>query len=449
MKKITVYIDDKKIEANPGVTILQAANMEGINIPTLCHREDLITKGNCRVCIVEIEGAPRLEPACSTYIADGMKINTKSEKVLAARRSIIELLLSNHNRNCPGCEKNKACELQKIADEMNILVETFEAVYEPIPKVICNSLMVMEMDKCIKCKRCVDACTATMTTGTLAMANRSCDTRVMCAFGDDINDTKCIKCGKCIEVCPVGALSANKHIFSFWNAIDDKSKYVVAYMMPGEKIELGKTYGYDETKIPPTGTLLKFLEIIGVNKVLDASTACTEAEALRQEELKKDNQCLPVIRTDDPGFIRFVHNFYPDLVKNLSDVKPALNLMGYCIKRYFANKLGIEPQDVVTVAITKILSYKAEADKEPGDKDIDIILTPDEVPLLIKQTMYNLSDIGSKDFDTEIIFDTTGRLAKNDAVKTIKVGSYDEARKLFCRLSGKVTEALAIDFDLI
>jgi|GEM_PF-2488149 len=403
MKQINLTINNQLVVAEPGETILQAAKRIGIAIPTLCNREDLITKGNCRVCSVEVEGEARLMAACETSVIDGMRVHTDSKRVLTARKTIVEMLLSAHNRECTCCEKTKACQLQKIADDLEILDERYPLVYIEDFRKEYNALLVREPDKCIKCGRCVDVCSYMQYTYALGMLGRGYNTCADFSKKDDIDASGCIGCGKCAEACPTGAIYPNKHLTSLWLAIDDPNKFVVMYMLREAPFDLGDTAGLKEEISLPINKAIGFFKDIGIDVVLDATRAVCLCAKQREEEFytiqESDDGEIPLLTSDNPSVFRFLEKHKNKLRGQLSMTPTPMQLMGTYIKTYYSQKLGLEPENIITVAITDDLSNKLEVDRPVTEKSMDIVLFNDEIPVLVAQTMVDLNTIKPKEFD--------------------------------------------------
>ena len=422
MEKVTLTIDNIQVEVPKDYTILEAAKSIGVDIPTLCFLKDINEVGACRVCLVEVEGARSLQASCVHPVANGMVIKTNTEKVRDARKSTVELILSNHNRECLTCNRNKNCELQSLADELNIREIPFEG--EIIETVVDNKShsIVRDPSKCILCGRCVNVCKEYQKVGILEFTNRGYYTEVAPAFGRSMNDTPCIYCGQCIVNCPVGALKEKEDIDKVWEAIEDPEVHVVVQTAPAVRAALGEEFGYPiGTRV--TGKMVAALKRLGFDKVFDTDFAADLTIMEEGHELLgriQNGGVLPMITSCSPGWIRFCEFNYPEFIPNLSSCKSPQNMMGAIIKSYYAEKENIDPKKIFVVSVMPCTSKKTEASRPElsvdGIQDIDAVLTTRELAKMIKEARINFQKLEDAEYDPTlgmytgagVIFGATG-----------------------------------------
>ncbi|MFW5695110.1 MAG: NADH-dependent [FeFe] hydrogenase, group A6 [Alkalispirochaeta sp.] len=391
-----VTINGRTIHADEGATILQLAREVGVHIPTLCNMEGFDPAGACRVCVVEVEGAPRLAAACATPIRDGMVVHTNSRRARRGRRSVVELLLSEHSGDCRVCDRGEDCELKALAQELGIRELPFEGERPPVRLDHSTEALVRDSGKCIKCRRCVTACTAIQAVGALWPQGRGYGTTIGPAFGGDLSEVPCVQCGQCAAVCPVGAISENSHIENVWAALDDPEQTVVVQTAPAIRAALGEEFG-----LPPgtlvTGEMVAALRRLGFDKVFDTNFAAdlTIIEEgnelltrLKRALVEGDSQVLPQFTSCSPGWINFAEEFYPQFLPNLSTCKSPQQMFGAMAKTYYAESLGIEPSRMTVVSVMPCTAKKYEASRpemaSSGVRDVDYVLTTRELAQLIK-----------------------------------------------------------------
>ncbi len=414
MSKIEIEINGDTIQAEEGKTILEVCLQEKIEIPTLCYHSDLDVAGICRICVVEIEGWRTLQAACATPIAPGMVIKTYSDKVRRARRTILELMLANHYGYCWTCARNQNCELQKLAAEYGIdKALKYEPVKEPRWEIDDSSpSVVRDKNKCILCKRCIRTCIDLQQVGVIEAKNRGHETEIVTFFDKPLAHVNCIYCGQCINRCPTGALKANDPADEVWKAIDDPEKFVIAHPAPSIRVSIGEPFG-----MPPgsrvTGKLATALKMCGFDAVLDTNftadlTIMEEGTEFLQRATKalKDgdkNIKLPMVTSCSPGWIKYCEHFYPDLIGHLSTCKSPQQMFGALAKTYYAEKMNIDPKNIVTVAIMPCAAKKFEANRpemcDSGYKDVDYGLTTRETALMIKESGIDFIRLEDSKFD--------------------------------------------------
>ena len=407
----TCTIDTVSVTVPDGTMVLDAAKKAGVVIPALCFLEGFEPLGACRVCMVEVEGAKSLVAACSFPVGEGMKIHTSTKRVREARRTVVELLLSEHDGNCQTCERNEDCELQRLAYELGIRTLRYEG--EKTKAGIDDSTMALVRDnsKCIKCRRCVTACTQVQGVGALFPQNRGFATVIGPAFTLGLADVSCVQCGQCAAVCPVGAIVENSHIERVWAALEDPSKTVVVQTAPAVRAALGECFGL------PTGTLvtgkmyaalrrLGFDNIFDTNFTADLTIIEEGMELLSRlkSALKEGKQvALPQFTSCSPGWIKYVETFYPEFLLNLSTCKSPQQMFGAVAKTYWAAKVGKKPEDIYVVSIMPCTAKKFEADRpemdSSGVRDVDAVLTTRELARMIKQAGINFTGLPDEEVD--------------------------------------------------
>jgi len=411
--KVTIQINEKKISVPMGTTILEACKQNQIHIPTLCHHPDLCIAGVCRICVVEIEGMRTLQTACSFPITSPIRIHTSTEMVRKARRHIIDLLLSEHYGECYSCFRNGNCELQSLAKEYGVDGYTFGHVNEQKYDVDRSSAAVVrDMNKCILCKRCVRTCIDLQEVGVLEALNRGHETHVGTFFDKPLADVICINCGQCINRCPTAALRANDPSDEIWNAIDNPKKHVVIQTAPSPRAAIGEEFGV-EAGHSFTGELNTALKRIGFDRVFDTNFTADLTIMEEGTELlnrlrkvlvdKNDSVKLPQFTSCSPGWIKFIEHFYPEYLDYLSTAKSPQQMFGAVIKTFYAKEAGINPADIVTVALMPCAAKKFECNRPEmnasGFKDVDYGLTTREMAKMIREAGIYLPEMPKSNFD--------------------------------------------------
>jgi iron-only hydrogenase group A len=395
MRKL--IINGKPIEAPDGATILDAAKHAGIRIPTLCFLEKREPIGACRVCLVEVTGARTLLSACSTPVSEGMEVKTNSPRVRAARKQVVELLLSEHDGNCPVCDRNQDCELQNLASELGIREIAYEGEKAKARIDDSTPALVRDNSKCIKCRRCVTVCSEMQGVGALYPQGRGFDTMIGPAFTLDLDGVACVQCGQCAAICPVGAISEKSHIESVWKALEDPTKTVVVQTAPAIRAALGECFDCEPGTLV-TGKMTTALRELGFDAVFDTDFA---ADLTIMEEgtelltrLKKalvdgEEVPLPMFTSCSPGWINFAEYYYPQFLPNLSTCKSPQQMFGAVAKTYYAQKIGVKPDDLIVVSVMPCTAKKFECGREEmndsGARDVDYVLTTREIGRMIKE----------------------------------------------------------------
>ena len=428
---INLTIDNKPIQVPEGTTILKAARMNGIDIPTLCHFEldgmNFENKpGGCRVCVVEVKGRRNLAPACATDVMEGMEVLTHSARVINARKTVVELILSDHPNDCLQCEKNGDCELQSLTKRLGIKEIPFKGEQSNYRKDSTLSVY-RDMDKCVMCRRCESMCNKFMTAGALSGVNRGFQAVVAPAFEQNLGDSSCVNCGQCVQVCPVGALTLVDDIAKVMEAIADPTKKVVVQTAPAVRVALGEEFGMKPGEIV-TGKMAAALRRLGFDQVYDTDWSAdltimeegTELLGRLQKALKGEPVKLPMFTSCCPAWVTFYEKNFPDLLEYPSTAKSPQGMFGAVAKNYLAPKLGVKREDLIVVSIMPCLAKKSERAREElavnGDSDVNFTLSTRELAHMIRQCNLDLNDMPEEDFDSPlgqstgaaVIFGATG-----------------------------------------
>jgi iron-only hydrogenase group A len=391
MAKIT--INNINIETGNGKTILQAASEAGISIPTLCNMEGFAPSGACRLCVVELEGRG-LVPSCSLPVSEGMHIQTHSPRALRARKTIVELLLANHPDSCNYCARNSNCQLQSLAHSLGVRQRVYIGTKEKRKIDASSPSITRDPEKCILCGRCVRICEEVQGVSAIDFVRRGAKCMISTAFDGGLNLSTCINCGQCVLACPTGALTETSHVKRVIDALSDPSLYCVVQHAPAVSVSLAEEFGF-----PPgtdvDGIMVRALRKLGFRKVFDTSFAADLTimeEGSELVERIKNGGVLPMLTSCSPGWIKFVEQFYPELIPNLSTCKSPQQMMGAVIKSYFAEKNAIDPKNIFSVSIMPCTAKKFEAQRpemsQHGIPDIDAVLTTRELAEIIR--MYGL-----------------------------------------------------------
>ena len=350
---VNIKINGVQLQVEEGSTILSAAYQAGIEIPTLCYLKEINAIGSCRICVVEVKGARNLVAACVHPVSEGMEILTNTLKVQRARRMTLELILSNHKKECLTCVRNQNCELQKLAKDYGIEEVRFEGESETYPLEVSTHHLVRDNNKCILCRRCVAVCKHNQDVGVIAPVGRGFQTRITCAFDKDLSHVPCVSCGQCITVCPTGALSEKDDTQRVWEALDDPAKHVVVGVAPSIRVNLGECFDM------PIGTNVQgktaaALRRMGFDRVFDIDTAADLTimeEGTELLERLNNGGKLPLITSCSPGWVKYCEYMFPEFIDNLSSAKSPQQMFGSVIKTYYAEKNGIDPKDIFVVGI--------------------------------------------------------------------------------------------------
>ncbi len=414
MNMVNVTIDGVSVQVPSNYTVLEAAKQAGIKIPTLCYLKDVNEVGACRVCLVEVEKARALAAACVMPVSEGMVVHTNSKKVRDTRRATLEMILSDHNRDCLSCIRNQNCELQTLAEEYGIRKVTFEGEKSPSNFDDKSFSIVRDGSKCIKCGRCVSACKK-QGIGVLSFLNRGFSTSVGPAYDISMADAPCIYCGQCIIACPVGALHEKEETEKVWDAINDPSKHVVMQVAPAVRAAIGEEFGLP-IGTRATGKMFAAMKRLGADKVFDTNWGADLTIMEEGTELLNRIQnggVLPMITSCSPGWIRFCEFYYPEFIPNLSTCKSPHEMEGAIIKSYYAKANNIDPKDIVVVSVMPCTSKKTEAAREQlvnadGLRDVDIVITTRELARMIREAGLDFNSLPDEGPDADLLGEYTG-----------------------------------------
>lgn len=417
MKNVTLKINNTSVTVPEGTRILDAARQAGFDIPTLCYLKDLTNEGSCRMCVVEVKGARSLVASCVATVAEGMEVFTNTPKVIASRKTTLELMLSNHKRECLSCVRSTNCELQKLSLEYGCDDRRFEGEHTHVTVEAVNPYLVRDNDKCILCRRCVAMCSKIQSVGVIGANRRGFNTEIGCAFNRNLGDVDCVACGQCIKVCPTGALSEVDDTAKVIEALNDPNKYVIFGTAPSVRVALGEEFG-NPIGTDSEGKMVAAIKRLGADKVFDvnmtADLTIMEEGTELLERLADKNAVLPMITSCSPGWIRFIEFNYPELLGHLSSCKSPQQMFGAVMKTYYAKANNIDPKDIYVVSCMPCTAKKAEILREDqaasGYPDIDVVLTTRELARLIKKYGINFNNLPDEQFDDPIGYGTTAGL---------------------------------------
>ena len=437
MENVNLKINGLSVTSPEGSTLLEAAQAAGIRIPTLCYLKDINEIGACRMCVVEVKGARNLVAACVHPISEGMEVQTNTPKLLDSRRRTLELLLSNHDKKCLSCVRSGQCELQQLCQELGVTDEHYfegEMGHYELDESAVH--MIRDDNKCILCRRCTAVCEKVQSIGVIGPNNRGFDTFIGSPFDMGLGETSCVSCGQCISACPTGALYEKDNIDEILAAIADETKHVVVQPAPSVRAALGEEFGY------PMGTdvegkMAAALRRIGFDRVFDTNFGADLTimeEAHEFIDRVQNGGVLPMMTSCSPGWVKYCEHYYPDQLGHLSSCKSPQQMFGAVVKTYYAEKMGIAPENIVSVSVMPCTAKKFELQREDqyaaGVPDVDISITTRELARLIRKVGINFRSLPEEGFDDPlgestgagVIFGATGGVmeaALRTAVETM------------------------------
>ena len=414
MSVVNLKINNREITAESGETVLQAAQNAGIHITTLCYLKDINKSGACRVCLVEVKGARALLSACTTPVSEGMEVFTNSERALKGRRNSVELIMSNHNKNCLSCKRNQHCELQTLCEELGIRENMYEGEKTETTYDDFSYGIVRDTSKCVLCGRCIETCKKVQSLGILGFENRGFKTIVAPIYNQSFANVDCMQCGQCVINCPVGALTEKEAISDVVKALNDPDKTVIVQTAPAVRASLGEEFGLPiGTRV--TGKMVAALRRCGFDRVYDTNfgadlTIMEEGNELLERLENKGT--LPMFTSCSPGWVRFIEFEYPELLPHLSSAKSTHMMLGAISKSYWAERMGKRPEDIYMVSIMPCIAKKSEIEREEcnttGYRDVDAVLTTRECGRLIKMFGIDFNELPDEKFDEDLLGDYTG-----------------------------------------
>ncbi|MCQ2749776.1 MAG: [FeFe] hydrogenase, group A [Clostridia bacterium] len=446
MEEITVTIDGKELKVPAGITVLKACKLAGVDVPTLCYLEGVNEIGSCRMCLVEIEGVRGLNTACTYPAFDGMVVRTNTAKLREARKMNLELILSNHKRECTTCVRSHNCELQKLCKDLGVEDVRFEGVREEKEIDELSPSIVRDNNKCILCKRCVAVCKKKQGISAIGAVNRGFASEIRSPFGESLNTFECINCGQCIEACPVGALYEKDSTKKVWDFINDPETIAIVHVAPSVRVALGEEFGMPiGTSV--TGKMVTALKRLGFNYVFDTNTSADLTIMEEGNELIdriSNKGKLPLITSCCPAWVKECEQEFPDLLDNVSSCKSPQEMMAALLKSYFADKLGLDKSKIKVVSVMPCTAKKFETKRSEFNSENDESITTRELARMIKEAGIIFNDLEDSHFDNPfgdgsgagVIFGATGGVteaAMRTAVEVLTNGAiqrtdYNELR---------------------
>lgn len=421
-KLINLTIDGKEVSVPAGTTILEAARKAGIDIPTLCFLKKINEVGDCRVCLVEVEGRRGFATSCIQKAEEGMVVHTNTQSVLDARKVVLDLIISNHKVECLTCTRSGNCELQSLAKQFNMTEIQFEGEQKEYEIDDKSPSIVRDFSKCVLCRRCVATCKKVQDVGAIDTINRGFESCIATVQNKSLNDVNCTFCGQCIQNCPTGALHEKESINEVWAKLKDPDSYVIAQTAPAVRAALGEEFGMPVgTNV--TGKMVTGLRSLGFDKVFDTNTGADITimeEANELIERLQNGGTLPMITSCSPGWIRYIEMNYPEQLGHLSSCKSPHEMFGALLKTYYAKKEGIDPKKIYVVSVMPCIAKKFERQRtemqNDGMFDVDAVITTRELSKMIKQANVDFLALEDSEFDNPMgeatgagaIFGTTG-----------------------------------------
>ena len=464
MDMVNVVINGIAVQVPKGSTILEAARVAGVDVPTLCYLKKINEIAACRICVVEAAemrgaslGPARVVTSCVYPVSEGMQVRTNTEKIRHARKNTLELILSTHDRSCLSCKKTGDCELQRLCIEYDVnQADRFDGD-KPVYEKDENEWLVRDNNKCILCRRCVASCAA-QSVSVIGANQRGFDTNIGCAFEKKLSETACMACGQCVVACPTGALMEHDNTKEVFAALGDAEKTVIVHTAPAVRATLGEAFGL------PVGTnvegkMAAALRRLGFDRVFDTNFAADLTiweEATELLERIKNKGTLPMITSCSPGWVKFCEHQYPDLIDHLSSCKSPQQMASAIIKTYYAQKAGIDPEKLVVVSVMPCIAKKFEIRRENQDAsgayDTDYSITTRELARMIKTAGINFSLLPDEAFDNPlsaytggaVIFGATGGVmeaAVRYAYEALEGKPLEDVDLVACRGTDLIKEA--------
>jgi NADH-quinone oxidoreductase subunit G len=408
---VTMKINCIAVQVEDGTTILDAAQKVNVKIPTLCYNPDLPPWASCGICIVRMEGSPRMVRACTTAVTEGMSVITHDAEIISVRRTVLELILSNHPNDCLQCPRNNSCELQTLAAEFGIRESPYKKVLNGLPIDDSNPSIVLNPEKCIRCGRCVKVCQGMQNVWALEFLGRGIKGRIASAADTPLGESPCIKCGQCAAHCPVGAIYERDDTRQVWNALQNPDLHTVVQIAPAVRVALAEEFG-----LPPgtvfTKKIYAALRRLGFNTVFDtnfsADLTIMEEGTELVKRLTEKSKDIPLITSCCPAWVDYMEKYYSDMIPNFSTAKSPQQMMGAMIKAYWADKAGVNPDKVYSVSVMPCTAKKWETKRNDDMKsaghgnDVDIVLTTRELGRMIKQAGIEILSLADEEADNPL-----------------------------------------------
>ncbi len=438
MKTVNIKVNGLPMQVEDGITILKAAEKVGVKVPTLCYHPDLPAWAACGICVVKIEGSPKMLRACATPVAEGMSIITHDPEIVEVRRTVIELILSTHPNDCLECGRNQNCELQRLAAEFGVREMPFEKRVRKLPKDESTPSLVFNPEKCVLCGRCANVCQSMQNVWALEFIGRGENTRIAGAGDILINDTPCIKCGQCSAHCPVGAIYEKDETGKVWAALRDKEKYCVVQIAPAVRVALGESFGMEPGTLV-TGKAYAALRRLGFKAIFDtnfgADLTIMEEGSELVERLAHGKGALPLITSCCPSWTDYMEKYAPDMIPNFSTAKSPQMMVASMVKTYYAEKMKVDPKNIYMVSIMPCTSKKYEITRSQnmystGQQDLDVSLTTRELARMIKSSGIDFVSLPDEEADNPL-------------------GEYTGAGTIFGATGGVMEAALRTAYHLI